>query len=144
MRKPVDLCVDTDGAFAQALMAELSNTFPEATIELEGPAPKALLSEGAIAWTFAGTMAVLTVTGGIGPALDHIRAIVDYLRNGYRAASENDEELRSTTFRSHQKELSFDGEAWTYREREVSIELPYHDLEEISQVLGDVLQAPVE
>ena len=133
------LSIDTDGAFMGTLQEELVNAFPAADIELEGPVHKALLPEGAIQWTFAGTMAVFTVTGGIGPAVESLKAIVTYLIDGYRAGRGRERTLRPTTFRHRERELSVEGDSVTYRDTEVSIEVPPGDVEAVMEGLRKVL-----
>ncbi len=136
MNEP-EITIDADAAFMNKLGDVLSKAFPDADVRWHGPLREAEIPPEAVQWVFAGTQALFTITGGADPAIDYVRAAVNYLRSGYRSASSKGKTLRPTVLKYSDKEIVLDDEGVKFRE--TKLELPWDEPKIAERIMKDVL-----
>jgi len=122
------ITIDTDAALVDSLAQVFPQALPGAQMEITGPLRESVLPPEGVHWAYAGTIAVLTATGGAKPALDGLRAVVRYLLGAYHQSARMNSPLRATRIR--------------YRDKEVSLDVTSQDAQAALQALRDVLEQP--
>jgi len=76
-----DFVLQTDAALVGRLGSLLADAFPDAEFRVEGPVSESVGPEEIVNLLYAGSMAFFTVTGGLPPTIDAIKAIIAYIKD---------------------------------------------------------------